>query len=157
CGCRGDWNMPDYVGEAVRQIKEQVGREEVILGLSGGVDSSVAAALIHKAIGNQLTCVFVDHGLLRLNEAAQVMDTFAKHMHVKVVHVDAAQEFYSALHGVSDPEQKRKIIGKHFVDVFQREAGKVRNAKWLAQGTIYPDVIESAGAKTKKAQTIKSH
>ncbi len=157
CGCRGDWNMPDYVGEAVRQIKEQVGREEVILGLSGGVDSSVAAALIHKAIGEQLTCVFVDHGLLRLNEAAQVMDTFAKHMHVKVVHVDASQEFYAALHGVAEPEQKRKIIGKHFVDVFQREAARVRNAKWLAQGTIYPDVIESAGAKTKKAQTIKSH
>jgi len=157
CGCRGDWNMPDYVGEAVRQIKEQVGKDEVILGLSGGVDSSVAAGLIHKAIGDQLTCVFVDHGLLRLNEAAQVMDTFAKHMHVKVVHVDASQEFYGALRGVADPEQKRKIIGKHFVDVFQREAGKVRNAKWLAQGTIYPDVIESAGAKTQKAQTIKSH
>jgi GMP synthase (glutamine-hydrolysing) len=157
CGCRGDWNMPDYVSEAVRAIKDQVGREEVILGLSGGVDSSVAAALIHRAIGEQLTCVFVDHGLLRLNEAAQVMETFAKHMHVKVVHVDASQEFYSALRGVADPEQKRKIIGKHFVDVFQREAGKVRNAKWLAQGTIYPDVIESAGAKTKKAMTIKSH
>ena len=157
CGCRGDWNMPDYVAEAVREIKDQVGREEVILGLSGGVDSSVAAALIHRAIGDQLTCVFVDHGLLRLNEAAQVMDTFAKHMHVKVVHVDASAEFYGALRGVADPEQKRKIIGKHFVDVFQREASKVRNAKWLAQGTIYPDVIESAGAKTKKAQTIKSH
>ena len=157
CGCRGDWNMPDYVAEAVRQIKQQVGREEVILGLSGGVDSSVAAALIHKAIGDQLTCVFVDHGLLRLNEAAQVMDTFAKHMRVKVIHVDASGEFLHALKGVADPEQKRKIIGRHFVDVFQREAGKVRNAKWLAQGTIYPDVIESAGAKTKKAQTIKSH
>ena len=157
CGCRGDWNMPDYVGEAVRQIKDQVGREEVILGLSGGVDSSVAAALIHRAIGEQLTCVFVDHGLLRLNEAAQVMDTFAKHMRVKVIHVDASQDFYSALRGVADPEEKRKIIGKHFVEVFQREAGKIRNAKWLAQGTIYPDVIESAGAKTKKAQTIKSH
>jgi GMP synthase (glutamine-hydrolysing) len=157
CGCRGDWNMPDYVGEAVRRIKQQVGREEVILGLSGGVDSSVAAALIHKAIGDQLTCVFVDHGLLRLNEAAQVMETFAKHMQVKVVHVDASQEFYSALRGIADPEQKRKIIGKHFVDVFQREAGRVHDAKWLAQGTIYPDVIESAGAKTKKAQTIKSH
>jgi GMP synthase (glutamine-hydrolysing) len=157
CGCRGDWNMPDYVGEAVRQIKEKVGKEEVILGLSGGVDSSVAAALIHRAIGDQLTCVFVDHGLLRLNEAAQVMETFAKHMHVRVVHVDASAEFLSALRGVSDPEEKRKIIGRHFVEVFQREAAKVRNAKWLAQGTIYPDVIESAGAKTKKAQTIKSH
>jgi len=157
CGCRGDWNMPDYVGEAVQQIKKTVGSEEVILGLSGGVDSSVAAALIHKAIGPQLTCVFVDHGLLRLNEAAQVMDTFAKHMHVKVVHVDASAEFFGALRGVADPEEKRKIIGKHFVEVFQREAAKVRNAQWLAQGTIYPDVIESAGAKTKKAQTIKSH
>jgi GMP synthase (glutamine-hydrolysing) len=157
CGCRGDWSMPDYVPEAVQQIKSQVGREEVILGLSGGVDSSVAAALIHRAIGEQLTCVFVDHGLLRLNEARQVMDTFAKHMHVKVIPVDASADFMQALKGVADPEQKRKIIGKHFVDVFQREAGKVRNAKWLAQGTIYPDVIESAGAKTKKAQTIKSH
>ena len=157
CGCAGDWNMPDYVVEAVAKIREQVGSEEVILGLSGGVDSSVAAALIHKAIGAQLTCVFVDHGLLRQNEAAQVMDAFAQHMHVKVIHVDATADFYSALAGVSDPEEKRKIIGRHFVDVFQREAGKIRNAKWLAQGTIYPDVIESAGAKTKKATTIKSH
>ena len=157
CGCAGDWNMPNYVAEAVAKIREQVGSEEVILGLSGGVDSSVAAALLHKAIGAQLTCVFVDHGLLRLNEAAQVMDAFARHMHVKVIHVDAAADFYGALAGVSDPEEKRKIIGKHFVDVFQREAGKIRNAKWLAQGTIYPDVIESAGAKTRKATTIKSH
>src|SRR3989454_8058243 len=155
CGCGSDWNMPDYVSEAVQRIKDEVGREEVILGLSGGVDSSVAAALIHRAIGEQLTCVFVDHGLLRLNEAAQVMDTFAKHMHVKVIHVDASADFMQALKGVADPEQKRKIIGKHFVDVFQREAAKVRNAKWLAQGTIYPDVIESAGAKKKKAMTIK--
>ena len=157
CGCRGDWNMPDYVGEAVQQIKKTVGSEEVILGLSGGVDSSVAAALIHRAIGPQLTCVFVDHGLLRLNEAGQVMETFARHMHVKVVHVDASQEFFAALRGVADPEEKRKLIGRHFVEVFQREAAKIRNARWLAQGTIYPDVIESAGAKTKKAQTIKSH
>ena len=157
CSCRGDWNMPDYVTEAVAKIREQVGKDEVILGLSGGVDSSVAAALIHKAIGKQLTCVFVDHGLLRLNEAAQVMDTFARHMQVKVIHVDASAEFYGALAGVSDPEEKRKVIGKHFVDVFQREAAKIRGAKWLAQGTIYPDVIESAGAKTKKATTIKSH
>ena len=157
CGCRGDWNMPDYVSESIQKIKSQVGREEVILGLSGGVDSSVAAALIHRAIGEQLTCVFVDHGLLRLDEATQVRDTFAKHMHVKVIHVDASADFMQALKGVADPEQKRKIIGRHFVDVFQREAAKVRNAKWLAQGTIYPDVIESAGAKTKKAQTIKSH
>jgi GMP synthase (glutamine-hydrolysing) len=157
CGLGGDWNMPDYVSEAVARIREQVGQEEVILGLSGGVDSSVAAALIHKAIGPQLTCVFVDHGLLRLNEAEQVMDTFAKHMQVKVIHVNAAEEFYAALEGVSDPEQKRKIIGRHFVDIFQRESAKIANAKWLAQGTIYPDVIESAGAKTKKATTIKSH
>jgi GMP synthase (glutamine-hydrolysing) len=157
CGCGGDWNMPDYVSESVSRIKAQVGKEEVILGLSGGVDSSVAAALIHKAIGEQLTCVFVDHGLLRLNEAAQVMDTFGKHMHVKIVHVDASNEFLSALKGVADPEEKRKIIGRLFVEVFQREAKKVENARWLGQGTIYPDVIESAGAKTKKAQNIKSH
>jgi len=157
CGCAGDWSMPDYVSEAVAQIREQVGKDEVILGLSGGVDSSVAAALIHKAIGSQLSCVFVDHGLLRLNEAAQVMETFARHMHLKVIHVDAAEDFFRALAGVADPEQKRKIIGRHFVEVFQREAAKVKNAKWLAQGTIYPDVIESAGAKTKKAQSIKSH
>jgi len=157
CGCRGDWNMPDYVSEAVNRIREAVGREEVILGLSGGVDSSVAAALIHKAIGQQLTCVFVDHGLLRLNEAAQVMKTFAEHMHVNIVHVDASAQFLSALNGVPDPEEKRKIIGRLFVEIFQAEAKKVRNAKWLAQGTIYPDVVESAGAKTKKAQNIKSH
>ena len=157
CGARGDWNMPDYVVEVTKAIKKQVGKEEVILGLSGGVDSSVAAALIHKAIGDQLTCVFVDHGLLRLDEAKQVMETFAKHMHVKVVHVDAAKEFLSALKGVADPEQKRKIIGKLFVDTFQKKAKQLKGAKWLAQGTIYPDVIESAGAKTKKATTIKSH
>jgi GMP synthase (glutamine-hydrolysing) len=157
CGCKGDWSMPDYVSESVGRIQETVGQDEVILGLSGGVDSSVAAALIHKAIGKQLTCVFVDHGLLRLDEAKQVMDTFAKHMHVKVVHVDASGQFLRALEGVADPEEKRKIIGRLFVEVFQAEAKKVRNAKWLAQGTIYPDVIESAGAKTKKAMTIKSH
>jgi GMP synthase (glutamine-hydrolysing) len=156
-GCRGDWQMPEYVSESVARIRETVGPEEVILGLSGGVDSSVAAALIHKAIGKQLTCVFVDHGLLRLNEAAQVMDTFAKHMHLNVIHVDASAQFLGALKGVADPEEKRKIIGRLFVEVFQREAKKIRNAKWLAQGTIYPDVIESAGGKTKKAVTIKSH
>jgi len=157
CGCRGDWQMPEYVSESTQKIKQQVGKDEVILGLSGGVDSSVAAALIHRAIGDQLTCVFVDHGLLRLDEAKQVMDTFAKHLHVKVVHVDAGPQFLSALKGVADPEQKRKIIGKLFVDVFQEEARKVKAARWLAQGTIYPDVIESAGASTKKAMTIKSH
>ncbi|MBC7803597.1 MAG: glutamine-hydrolyzing GMP synthase [Candidatus Parcubacteria bacterium] len=156
-GCSGDWSMPDYVFECIKRIKEQVKEEEVILGLSGGVDSSVAAALIHKAIGKQLTCVFVDHGLLRLNEAKQVMETFAKNLQVKVIHVDAGAEMFAALKGVADPEQKRKIIGKLFVDVFQREAKKIQNARWLAQGTIYPDVIESAGGKTKKAVTIKSH
>jgi GMP synthase (glutamine-hydrolysing) len=157
CGARGDWQMPNYVSEVVSQIKSLVKNEEVILGLSGGVDSSVAAALIHKAIGDQLTCVFVDHGLLRLDEAKQVMDTFAKHMHLKVVHVDASEQFLSALKGVADPEQKRKIIGKLFVDIFQEKAKQIRGAKWLAQGTIYPDVVESAGAKTKKATNIKSH
>ena len=157
CGCRGDWNMPDYVSEAVARIREQVGDEEVILGLSGGVDSSVAAALIHKAIGPQLTCVFVDTGLLRLNEAAQVVDMFERNMGLKLVHVDASERFMRELDGVADPEAKRKIIGREFVHVFQEEAAKVANAMWLAQGTIYPDVIESAGAKTKKATTIKSH
>jgi GMP synthase (glutamine-hydrolysing) len=157
CGCGQDWNMPDYIGEAIEKIRAQVGQEEVILGLSGGVDSSVAAALLHRAIGTQLTCVFVDNGLLRLNEAKQVMETFAKNLGVKVIHVDAGAEFMKHLAGVSDPEQKRKIIGREFVEVFQREAAKLPKAKWLAQGTIYPDVIESAGAKTKKAHAIKSH
>jgi len=157
CGCGQDWNMPDYIGEAVQKIRSQVGSDEVILGLSGGVDSSVAAALIHRAIGDQLTCVFVDNGLLRLNEAKQVMETFANHLHMKVIHVDASTEFLHHLTGVTDPEQKRKIIGREFVEVFQAEAKKLPLAKWLAQGTIYPDVIESAGAKTKKAHTIKSH
>jgi len=157
CGCKGDWSMPSFVDEAVERIRAQVGTDEVILGLSGGVDSSVAAALIHKAIGDQLTCVFVDHGLLRFKEGEQVMETFAKHLGVRVVHVNATDEFMGQLKGVTDPEAKRKIIGKAFVDVFQREAGKRANAKWLAQGTIYPDVIESAGAKTGKATSIKSH
>jgi GMP synthase (glutamine-hydrolysing) len=157
CGCEQDWNMPDYVREAVEKIRAQVGKEEVILGLSGGVDSSVAAALIHRAIGDQLTCVFVDNGLLRLNEAEQVMHTFAENLGLKVIHVDAGKEFLHHLSGVTEPEQKRKVIGREFVEVFQREAKKLPNAKWLAQGTIYPDVIESAGAKTNKAHTIKSH
>jgi GMP synthase (glutamine-hydrolysing) len=157
CGCGTDWNMPDYVEEAIGRIRSEVGRDEVILGLSGGVDSSVAAALIHRAIGPQLTCVFVDNGLLRLNEAEQVMQTFAKNLGVKVIHVDASAEFLGKLSGVADPERKRRIIGAEFVEVFQREAKKLPNARWLAQGTIYPDVIESAGARTKKAHAIKSH
>ncbi|HUL93561.1 MAG TPA: glutamine-hydrolyzing GMP synthase [Burkholderiales bacterium] len=157
CGCGSDWNMPDYVAEAVEKIRREVDGEEVLLGLSGGVDSAVAAALIHRAIGAQLTCVFVDTGLLRLNEAGQVMDTFSKHLGVKVDLVDASGRFLAALAGVADPEAKRKIIGREFVEVFQSEAAKFPKVKWLAQGTIYPDVIESAGAKTKKAHTIKSH
>jgi GMP synthase (glutamine-hydrolysing) len=157
CRLSGDWSMPSYVDEAVARIRRDVGVEEVILGLSGGVDSSVAAALIHRAIGKQLTCVFVDNGLLRLNEAQQVMETFGRNLGVKVIHVDAREQFMGHLAGVTDPEQKRKIIGREFVEVFQAESAKLPNAKWLAQGTIYPDVIESAGAKTKKAHTIKSH
>ena len=157
CGCGTDWVMGDYIAEAVDAIQRQVGDEEVILGLSGGVDSSVAAALIHKAIGDQLTCVFVDHGLLRLNEGDMVMDMFARNLGVKVIRVDAVDQFMGKLAGVSDPEQKRKIIGKEFVEVFQAESKKLSAAKWLAQGTIYPDVIESAGKGKKGAHTIKSH
>jgi len=157
CGCGNDWNMPDYVNEAIAKVRTQVGGDEVILGLSGGVDSSVVAALLHKAIGDQLTCVFVDNGLLRLKEGEQVMQTFARNLGVKVIHVDATDQFMGHLKGVSDPEAKRKIIGREFVEVFQAEAAKLPNAKWLAQGTIYPDVIESAGAKTGKAHAIKSH
>ena len=173
CGTNPDWVMRDHIEEAVQKIREQVGDEEVILGLSGGVDSSVAAALIHRAIGDQLTCVFVDHGLLRLNEGDMVMDMFAGKLHAKVIRVDATELFMGELAGVSDPEAKRKIIGRLFVDVFKAEAAKlkaagngegsgvagkaVKGATFLAQGTIYPDVIESGGAKSKKAVTIKSH
>jgi GMP synthase (glutamine-hydrolysing) len=164
CGCRGDWIMGDYIAEAVARIRDQVGDEEVILGLSGGVDSSVAAALIHRAIGDQLTCVFVDHGLLRLHEGDMVMDMFAGKLHAKVIRVDASDLFMGELKGVSEPESKRKIIGRLFVDVFKAEAAKLkaqgrghRGATFLAQGTIYPDVVESGGTKTKKATTIKSH
>ncbi|MDD2923671.1 glutamine-hydrolyzing GMP synthase [Rhodoferax sp.] len=164
CGTRADWIMGDYISEAVEQIRTQVGSEEVILGLSGGVDSSVAAALIHRAIGDQLTCVFVDHGLLRLNEGDMVMDMFVGKLHAKVVRVDASDQFLGQLAGVNDPEAKRKIIGREFVEVFKAQAQKLtasdatkKGAKWLAQGTIYPDVIESGGAKNKKAVTIKSH
>lgn len=157
CGAQPGWTMPNYIEEAVAKIREQVGSDEVILGLSGGVDSSVAAALIHRAIGDQLTCVFVDHGLLRLNEGKMVMDMFARNLGVKVIHVDAEGQFMTKLAGVTDPEKKRKIIGAEFIEVFDAEEKKLTNAKWLAQGTIYPDVIESAGAKTKKAHAIKSH
>jgi len=157
CGCGSDWNMPDYLGEAVEKVRREVGKEEVLLGLSGGVDSAVAAALIHRAIGDRLTCVFVDTGLLRQNEAQEVMRTFSRSLGVKVESVDASGRFLAALAGVADPEEKRKIIGREFVEVFQHEAKKYLKVKWLAQGTIYPDVIESAGAKTKKAHTIKSH
>ncbi len=164
CGVQPDWVMRDHITEAVELIRQQVGDEEVILGLSGGVDSSVAAALIHRAIGDQLTCVFVDHGLLRLNEGDMVMDMFVGKLQAKVIRVDAEAQFLGHLQGVSDPEAKRKIIGREFVEVFKAQAAKltasgasVKGAKWLAQGTIYPDVIESGGAKSKKAVTIKSH
>ena len=157
CGCKSDWNMPDYISEAVESIRGQVGDDEVILGLSGGVDSSVAAALIHRAIGDKLTCVFVDHGLLRLDEGDMVMRMFADNLGVKVIRVDAVDQFMGFLAGVTDPEAKRKIIGREFVEVFQAESIKLKNAKWLAQGTIYPDVIESAGKGKKGAHTIKSH
>lgn len=157
CGCKPDWVMEDYITEAVETIRREVGTDEVILGLSGGVDSSVAAALTHRAIGKQLTCVFVDNGLLRKNEREQVRETFEKNMGLKLIVVDAVDRFMNALAGVTDPEAKRKIIGREFVNVFQDEAAKLTAAKWLAQGTIYPDVIESAAAKTKKAKTIKSH
>ena len=161
CQCKPDWVMGDYAAEAIDKIRARVGRDEVILGLSGGVDSSVAAVLIHRAIGDQLTCVFVDTGLLRLDEGRQVIDTFEAHMGIKLVHVDATERFMAALSGENDPEAKRKIIGREFVHVFQEQAEKLPAAKWLAQGTIYPDVIESAGARgaksAKKAITIKSH
>ena len=157
CKANPDWVMGNFAQEAVEKIRHQVGKDEVILGLSGGVDSSVTAALIHRAIGDQLTCVFVDNGLLRLHEREQVAQTFRDNMGMKLIVVDASNRFMDALAGVTDPEAKRKIIGRLFVEVFQEEAEKLQNAKWLAQGTIYPDVIESNGAKTKKAQTIKSH
>ena len=157
CGCTGQWTPGQIIEDAIARIREQVGTDRVILGLSGGVDSSVAAALIHRAIGEQLTCVFVDNGLLRLNEGDQVMATFARNMGVKVIRVDAEERFLSALAGVDDPERKRKIIGGLFVDIFEEESNKLTDARWLAQGTIYPDVIESAGAKTGKAHNIKSH
>ena len=157
CQSEAGWNMPDYVETALNNIKEKVGNDDVILGLSGGVDSSVAAMLIHKAIGDQLTCIFVDNGLLRLNEAEIVMKTYNENLGVKVIHIDATKKFMNDLIGIHEPERKRKIIGRDFIEVFQEEAKNIPNAKWLAQGTIYPDVIESAGGKTKKAHNIKSH
>ncbi|EEF80980.1 glutamine-hydrolyzing GMP synthase [Methylophaga thiooxydans] len=157
CGCAADWTPGNIADDAIASIREKVGTDEVILGLSGGVDSSVVAALLHKAIGEQLTCVFVDNGLLRYKEGDQVMATFAEHMGVKVIRIDAEQRFLDALAGENDPEKKRKIIGNLFVDIFEEESNKLKAAKWLAQGTIYPDVIESAGSKTGKAHVIKSH
>ena len=157
CGCPGDWTAGNIVSDAIDHVREQVGDGKVLLGLSGGVDSSVVAALLHEAIGDQLICVFVDHGLLRHHEGDQVMELFAEHLGVNVIRVNAAERFFNALKGVSDPEEKRKIIGGQFIEVFDEEAHKLDGIEWLAQGTIYPDVIESAGAKTGKAQVIKSH
>ncbi|MGA2838815.1 MAG: glutamine-hydrolyzing GMP synthase [Steroidobacteraceae bacterium] len=156
-GCAATWATRNIIDDSLARIRTQVGTEKVLLGLSGGVDSSVLAALLHRAIGNQLTCVFVDHGLLRLAEGDQVMATFAEHMGVRVIRVDAERRFLAALAGEADPEKKRKIIGRVFIEVFDEEAAKLEDVKWLAQGTIYPDVIESAGAKTGKAHVIKSH
>lgn len=157
CATQGLWQPDHIIDDMLGRIREQIGGDEVILGLSGGVDSSVVAALLHKAIGDQLTCIFVDNGLLRLNEGDQVMNTFAQHMGVRVIRVDAEARFLAALDGVADPEEKRKIIGRIFVDIFEEQANLHKNAAWLAQGTIYPDVIESAGSKTGKAHVIKSH
>jgi GMP synthase (glutamine-hydrolysing) len=157
CGCDSLWDAGNIVADAVARVREQVGKDRVLLGLSGGVDSSVVAALLHRAIGDQLTCVFVDHGLLRLREGDQVMETFAKHLGIRVIRVDAADRFFDALGDEEDPERKRKTIGRLFIEVFEEESAKIEGVKWLAQGTIYPDVIESAGGKTGKAHVIKSH
>ena len=157
CGCDALWTAANIVEDAIQRVRDRVGGDKVLLGLSGGVDSSVVAALLHKAIGEQLTCVFVDNGLLRLNEGDAVMDMFARNMGVKVIRANAEELFLGKLTGVDEPEQKRKIIGNTFIEVFDDEATKLRDVKWLAQGTIYPDVIESAGAKTGKAHVIKSH
>lgn len=157
CGCRALWTPIHIIEDQIARVRAQVGTDEVILGLSGGVDSSVVAALLHQAIGAQLTCVFVDTGLLRWREGDQVMATFAEHLGVQVIRVNAAERFFAALRGVTDPEAKRKVIGGLFVEIFDEEAKKLANAKWLAQGTIYPDVIESAGANSGKAHVIKSH
>ena len=157
CACASDWSASNIIQDAIETAKKTVGNDHVILGLSGGVDSSVVAALLHQAIGDQLTCIFVDNGLLRKNEGDQVMETFANNMGVRVIRVDAEQRFLDELAGEAEPEAKRKIIGRVFVEIFEEESKKIDNAKWLAQGTIYPDVIESAASKTGKAQVIKSH
>jgi GMP synthase (glutamine-hydrolysing) len=157
CGCSGSWSMAAYRQRAIAAIRQQVGKSRVICGLSGGVDSSVAAVLIHEAIGDQLTCVFVDHGLLRAGEAEEVVALFGNHYNIPLVHVDASEMFLQRLAGISDPEQKRKIIGASFIEVFDAEAGKIADAKFLAQGTLYPDVIESISAAGGDAVTIKSH
>lgn len=157
CKCKRNWTTKKIITEAVQNVKQQVGNDQVVLGLSGGVDSSVVALLLHEAIGDQLTCVFVDTGLLRLNEGDEVMQTFAKYFGIKIIRVNAAKRFLKILKGVSDPEQKRKLTGKEFIKIFQQEAKKLTRVNWLAQGTIYPDVIESAAAKYGKSQVIKSH
>jgi GMP synthase (glutamine-hydrolysing) len=157
CGCVANWTSKNIIAEHIARVRDTVGSDRVLLGLSGGVDSSVVAALLHAAIGDQLVCVFVDNGLLRLNEGDQVMDVFAEHLGVNVIRADAEDKFLGALAGVADPEEKRKIIGRVFIEVFDEHASRLENVKWLAQGTIYPDVIESAGAKTGKAHVIKSH
>ena len=156
-GCQSLWTTEKIVDDSITRVKEKVGSDKVLLALSGGVDSSVVAVLLQKAIGKQLTCVFVDNGLLRLNEVAQVMETFAKHMGINVIRIDAESRFLKVLKGVSDPEEKRKIIGVEFIKIFEEQAKSLEDTKWLAQGTIYPDVIESAGAETGKAHVIKSH
>ena len=157
CGCGSEWTPGNIIENDINNIREEIGDDQVLLGLSGGVDSSVVAALLNRAIGDQLTCIFVDNGLLRLHEGDQVMEVFSTHMNLNVIRVDAEELFLSKLQGVEDPEEKRKIIGNTFIEVFEEEASKLVNVKWLAQGTIYPDVIESAGAKTGKAHVIKSH
>ncbi len=157
CGCGNLWTAEHIIEDSIERLREQLGRDQVLLALSGGVDSSVVAALLHKAIDHQLTCVFVDNGLLRLNEGDQVMATFAEHMGIRVIRVDAQERFLTALEGVADPEEKRKVIGNLFIEIFEEEAAELQGIRWLAQGTIYPDVIESAAAKTGKAQVIKSH
>jgi len=157
CGCQALWTAANIISDSVARLRDTLGRDRVLLGLSGGVDSSVVAALLHQAIGSQLTCVFVDNGLLRLGESDEVMATFARNMGVDVRLVDASELFLGALDGISDPEEKRKVIGRTFIEVFEREAAALDDAGWLAQGTIYPDVIESAAAASGKAHVIKSH